>query len=86
MNKNCVDKVKKRDGRIVDFDFSRIEKSIFKAITATGQGDGRKSKKIVNRVVQILNRRFKKGEIPYVEQIQNIVEEVLILEGLVETA
>ena len=52
MNKNCVDKVKKRDGRIVDFDFSRIEKSIFKAITATGQGDGKKSKKIVNRVIQ----------------------------------
>ena len=34
----------------------------------------------------MLNRRFKKGEIPTIEQIQNIVEEALMLEGLVETA
>jgi len=33
-----------------------------------------------------LNRRFKKEEIPDVEQIQDIVEEVLILEGEVEAA
>jgi len=33
-----------------------------------------------------LNRRFKKEEIPDVEQIQDVVEEVLILENLVETS
>ena len=78
--------VKKRDGQIVDFDQSRIEDAIFKALTATAQGDGKKAKRLANKVVKILNRRFKKEEIPHVEQIQDVVEEVLILEGLVETA
>jgi len=86
MTANKIAKIQKRDGQIVDFDQSRITNAIFKAITATGQGDGNRSKKLSDKVVQILNRRFKKDEIPNVEQIQDIVEEVLILEGLVETA
>lgn len=83
---NKITKVQKRDGAIVDFDQTRISDAIFKALTATGQGDGKRAKKLSDRVVQILNRRFKKDEVPHVEQIQDIVEEVLILEGLVETA
>jgi len=86
MVKNKITKVQKRDGAIVEFDQSRISEAIFKALTATAQGDGRRSKRLSDRIVQILNRRFKKEEIPHVEQIQDIVEEVLILEGLVETA
>ncbi len=86
MVKNKITKVQKRDGNIVGFDQTRITDAIFKAITATGQGDGKRSKRISDRVVKILNRRFKKDEVPHVEQIQDIVEEVLILEGLVETA
>lgn len=84
--KNKPTKVQKRDGSIVDFDQERITNAIFKAITATNQGDGKKSKRLSDKVVKFLNRRFKKDEIPHVEQIQDIVEEVLILEGLVETA
>jgi ribonucleoside-triphosphate reductase len=55
-------------------------------LTATGQGDGKKTTRLANKITKILNRRFKKEEIPTVEQIQDVVEEVLILEGLVETA
>jgi anaerobic ribonucleoside-triphosphate reductase len=84
--KNKITKVQKRDSSIVAFDEARIQDAVFKALTASGQGDGKKSKKLSNRVITILNRRFKKDEIPQVEQIQDIVEEVLILEGLVETA
>lgn len=83
---NKITKVQKRDGRIVEFDQTKIKDAIFKAVTAIGEGDGRKAKKLSDKVVQILNRRFKKEAIPQVEQIQDIVEEVLILEGLVETA
>jgi len=85
-NFNKIDKIQKRDGTIIDFDQTKITDAIFKALTATNQGDGKKAKRLSDRVVQILNRRFKKDEIPSVEQIQDIVEEVLILEGLVETA
>ena len=86
MSENKITKVEKRDGQIVDFAQGRITDAIFKALTATKQGDGKKSKKLSDKIVAFLNRRFKKDEIPHVEQIQDIVEEVLILQGLVETA
>jgi len=80
------DKIQKRDGRIVEFDSSKIEKAVHKAVTATGQGNGPTARRVTNRVVSLLNRRFRKGETPKVEEVQDIVEEVLILENLVETA
>ena len=86
MIQNKIAKIQKRDGRIVDFDQTKITNAVFKALTAANQGDGKKAKRLSDRVIQILNRRFKKDEIPQVEQVQDIVEEVLILEGLVETA
>jgi anaerobic ribonucleoside-triphosphate reductase len=85
MVENKITKVEKRDGTTVDFDQTRIKDAIFKALTATAQGDGSRAKKLSDRVVQILSRRFKE-EVPHVEQIQDIVEEVLILENLVEAA
>jgi len=84
--KQKILKVQKRDGRIVDFELEKITKAVHKAITAAGQGNGKKAKIVSGRVTKILNLRFKKGEIPKVEEIQDIVEEVLILEGLVQTA
>jgi len=86
MFQNKIKKIEKRDGKIVDFDQKKITDAIFKAITAADQGDGVKSKKASAKVLQILNRRFKKDEIPTVEQVQDIVEEALILENLTETA
>ena len=84
--KNNIDKIRKRDGRVVDFEQEKIEEAIHKAVVATKQGDGEVSKKVSDKVISLLNRRFKKGETPNVEQIQDIVEEALILEDLVETA
>lgn len=83
---NKIKKIKKRNKEIVDFDLSKIEEAIHKAITATGQGDGAESKRVSEKVVDILNRRFRGEEIPSVEQVQDIVEEALILEGLADTA
>ena len=83
---NKINKIKKRDGQVVDFEQQKITDAIFKAITAAKQGDGKKSKKVSDKVVELLNRRFKKEEMPHVEQVQDIIEEVLILENLVETA
>jgi ribonucleoside-triphosphate reductase len=86
MSANKITKVQKRSGIIVDFVQEKITEAIFKSITAAGEGDGVKSRRASKKAIQILNRRFKKGEIPNVEQIQDIVEEVLISAGLVETA
>ena len=84
--KNHIEKVQKRDGRIVNFEQDKIESAIHKAVVANNQGDGEVSKKVSEKVVALLNRRFKKGETPTIEQVQDIVEEALILEDLVETA
>jgi len=83
---NKITKIKKRSGEVVTFDPEKVRTVIFKALTATKQGDGKKSKQLAEMVVEMLNRRFKPEEIPNVEQMQDIVEEVLILENLVDTA
>ena len=83
---NHIKHVKKRTGDIVLFDKKKIEEVIYKALTATDEGGKVLSRQLCSRVVKILNRRFKKEEIPDVEQIQDVVEEVLILENLVETS
>ncbi|MFA5755337.1 MAG: ribonucleoside triphosphate reductase, partial [Candidatus Paceibacterota bacterium] len=79
--KNHITKVQKRNGDIMEFMPEKVKNAIFKAITATKQGNGKKTEKIAESTIKILNRRFKVDEIPTVEQIQDIVEEVLILEG-----
>jgi anaerobic ribonucleoside-triphosphate reductase len=84
--KSKFEKIQKRDGRIADFDESKISKAVHKALTATNQGNGPTARKVTSQVINLLNKRFRKAEIPKVEEIQDIVEEVLILEGYVETA
>lgn len=85
-NKNKFSQIKKRDGRIVDFDQEKITDAVFKALTSTNEGGRRIARRISDKVVLFLNRRYKKDHIPTVEEIQDIVEEVLILEGYTETA
>ena len=84
--RNKITQIKKRDGRIADFSQEKITSAIFKALTATDKGGKRLAKKLSNKVVEILNKRTKKDEIPEVENVQDIVEEILILEDLTETA
>jgi len=81
-----ITQVKKRNGEIVSFDELKIKEALFKALTASGEGDGKLAERLTKKVVDLLQRRFKEGEIPHVEQIQDIVEEVLILENLVKAA
>jgi len=83
---NHIKEVKTREGVIQPFNSKRIEDAIYKALTATGEGKRSKAIELAKKVIRILNRRFKANEIPEVEQIQDVVEEVLILEGYVETA
>lgn len=76
--------IQKRDGRIVDFDSTKIENAIHKALIATEQGDGDIAKKLTQKVLKTLEEKIK--GIPTVEQVQDIVEETLILGDYVETA
>jgi len=84
--KNHIKKIQKRTGEIVPFQRKKIEEAIYKALTSTNTGGRKLAQELSNKVVRILNKRFKKDEIPHVEQIQDIVEEVLMLEDLIEAA
>ncbi len=75
-----ISKVEKRNGEKVDFDNSKIETAIYKALTSSEEGGEQEAKEVSDRVFDLMLRRFSKDETPHVEQIQDIVEEVLIME------
>jgi uridine kinase len=76
----------KRDGSIVDFTPQRITNAIYRAAVAVGGRDKRTAEKLTEKVVQFLEKQTPEGEIPTVEQIQDIVEKVLIEEGHAKVA
>ncbi len=80
-----VSKIKKRDGRIVGFDETKIAGAILKALKAVKRGDEELARKLSEEVVQLLNERFK-DKIPSVENVQDLVEEVLIRNGYADVA
>ncbi|MDI6715769.1 MAG: vitamin B12-dependent ribonucleotide reductase [Actinomycetota bacterium] len=81
-----VAKVRKRDGRIVNFEMQKIANAIHKALNAVGQPDGTLASSLAEKVTNKLERKAKEMPIPEVEQIQDLVEQVLIEENLAEVA
>ncbi|MBN1376747.1 ribonucleoside triphosphate reductase [Candidatus Woesearchaeota archaeon] len=80
-----VDRIKKRDGRIVDFDKEKITNAIFKAAQAVGGEDRKLSEELALEVVSIINEKFRDA-VPSVEEVQDIVEKVLIEKGHARTS
>jgi len=78
-------KIRKRDGRIVNFDQKRITSAILKALTAAEQANGGLAKGLSDSVVSLVSERFV-GKFPHVEDVQDIVEEVLVKNGYVGVA
>ncbi len=81
-----ITKVKKRDGRIADFDPKKIAEAIWKAAQAVGGTDKELTYKLAEKVVDVLEEKFSGVTIPHVEQIQDIVEKVLVENGHYKTA
>ncbi|RLG99229.1 ribonucleotide-diphosphate reductase subunit alpha [Candidatus Bathyarchaeota archaeon] len=81
----AIRKIRKRDGRVVDFDASRIRDAIHRAFIAVELEDGEKAEKITREVVRLLEERFKR-KIPSVEDAQDIVIEVLRKRGYQKVA
>ena len=71
------EKIKKRDGRIVEFDSSKITAAIAKAGKATGEFGDRETRKMTLRVLTLAHE-LRLGPTPEVEEIQDIVEHVLL--------
>ncbi|MFO8078518.1 MAG: ribonucleoside triphosphate reductase [Thermoplasmatota archaeon] len=81
-----IRKIKKRNGKIDDFNPFRITNAIWKAAQAVGGKDHRRASEITENVLEELEKNLKPGEIPTVEQVQDTVEKVLIEEGHAKTA
>ncbi len=77
-------KTKKRDGRVVKFDSEKIANAIKKAGLASGEFKEETARKLTIRVLNLAQQVVR--DIPTVEEIQDIVEEVLISSPYRKTA
>jgi len=75
-----LSKIKKRDGRIADFDADRIKDAVHKAFLAVELGDGEKALNVTREVVKRLEEKFKE-KTPSVEDVQDLVVTVLKEKG-----
>lgn len=78
--------IRKRDGRIVDFDQTKIAEAIWKAAKAIGGKDRKLSDELAAQVVERLRKQLKPREVPTVEKVQDLVETTLIDKGHARTA
>jgi anaerobic ribonucleoside-triphosphate reductase len=81
-----IRKIKKRDGKIVDFNPVKITEAIWKAAQAVGGKDYKRAAELTDKVIGLLEKQLKRSEIPTVEQVQDTVEKVLIEDGHAKTA
>ena len=80
-----ITKIKKRDGRIVNFDSNRIKDAIHRAFIAVELENGERAESITREVVRLLEEKFKE-KIPSVEDAQDFVIEVLRKKGYEKVA
>ncbi|QQG45806.1 MAG: ribonucleoside-triphosphate reductase [Candidatus Niyogibacteria bacterium] len=88
---SVLKEVRKRDGRIVPFDTSRIVRAISLAMEAVkernGEGDLKNDPiRVADSVIRELRKKFVNGGTPGIEDIQDIVEQQLILMDFPKTA
>jgi len=84
-------RIKKRNGAIVNFEQSKISNAIYKALVAAGKADHNLSNTLATK---LFNKIIKSGYVGSankdhalsVEDVQDMVESILIEEGLAETA
>ena len=79
------EEIKKRDGRVVPFDSSKITSAIAQAGKASGEFGQREARKLTLRVLTLAHE-LRLGPCPEVEEIQDIVERVLLDSPFYKTA
>jgi len=79
-----ISQIRKRDGKVMSFDEAKIADAIFKAAEAVGGEDRFIADELAAAVTDYLNRHYE-GDIPGIEDIQDMVEKVLIETGHAKT-
>lgn len=80
-----MDVIRKRDGRIVEFEPEKITSAIYRAAVACRGSDFGQAVGLCEKVIERLNR-LEGGHTPDVEEVQDMVEKVLIDNGHAMTA
>ncbi len=80
-----LDRIRKRDGSVVPFERGKIAAAIRKALEAVGEGDPSRAESLADEVTARLEEHYV-GDIPTVEEVQDLVEETLIEKDLPRTA
>ena len=75
----------KRDGRRLPFDAAKIRSAITRAGQASNEFDADEANLLTAQVSKVLTHRFH-GEVPEIEQIQDVVEQTLIAANHFQTA
>ncbi|MFA5099217.1 MAG: ATP cone domain-containing protein, partial [Candidatus Paceibacterota bacterium] len=70
--------IKKRNGQVVPFKIEKITNAIFKASVAVGEPNWQIAEALAKEVASRLKKTVKRGAVPTIEEIQNMVEQVLI--------
>ncbi len=78
-------KVRKRDNRVVEFDIDKIAEAIYRAAQAVGGEDRLMAQELADVVRMFLEKNYP-GDVPGIEDIQDMVERVLIETGHARTA
>ena len=78
-------KVEKRDGRLVKFEANKITNAIAKAGAATGEFDSEIAQKLCLKVLNLAQQAIP-CDVPTVEEIQDVVEEILLSSPYRKTA
>ncbi|MGC9113958.1 MAG: vitamin B12-dependent ribonucleotide reductase [Candidatus Micrarchaeia archaeon] len=86
MKQTFIASMRKRDGRIVPFDQTKITNAIYKALESVGKADAALAEKLSDQVVENLEEFFGKEKTPSVEETQDIVEKVLMESGQIDAA
>ncbi len=85
-NGSTIKSVKKRDGRIVEFAPEKITNAIFAAAKSIGGKDKNMAEELAGDVVKRIESKYDKKNMPTVEDVQDIVEEVLVDNGHYQTS
>jgi uridine kinase len=81
-----IDKIIKRDGRIVEFNREKITMAVLQAAIAVGGRDKKTAGRVTDDVVRMLEAEYTAGNYPTVEEVQDLVEKCLIERGHAKTA
>lgn len=81
-----INKVIKRNGRIVAFNREKIVNSIYRAAVEAGEKDRALAERLADQVVKLINQTYPAGAIPSVEEIQDLIEKVLVEKGCYQAA